>query len=496
MAGLAAVTVDPTLYEGSFSEDLKRGAFYQQHLGEEHAGVGVSDGRNLTMWRNSGLFMSNFGSMSFEENKDGIAYCGGAKEPFDTGSPLGDVALCFSGNVQNREEVVAQLQTEKRLVRRGDDAEVMTHLIAQGDDVPDGIAKMAQRVEGAFAALVLTPSGTYAAVSATGHWPLILGKKRGAAIVASECGGFGNLGFDVVRDMKPGEVTLLHNGHFETRGMLPRHEKGVQICSFLWVYTAFPNATIFGVPAWLVRKRLGAALARRDIAARFIPHRVMPICDSGRYHAIGYYEEFVRAANKGEIDRVPIYDEPLVKVPHAGWSFRQGTDEQRRVVAHYKQVPLYDGAMHEALLSPSGPRMADILRDHLMETLAIEIADPPVLEDGVGIPTEDEEIAVLDDSIVRGSQTEEDLAPKIRAMGFAAAHIHLRISNPELLSHCPWGKTTKRGEVLVVRVPDIQARAQALGVGSLAYNTTDDLVAAIGFPAQVLCMDCSTVHEE
>jgi amidophosphoribosyltransferase len=68
--------------------------------------------------------------------------------------------------------------------------------------------------------------------------------------------------------------------------------------------------------------------------------------------------------------------------------------------------------------------------------------------------------------------------------------IHLRISNPELRSHCPWGKTTKRGETLVSLFPSKEDRIKSLGVDSLEYNTIDDLIEAIGLPRDVLCVDC------
>ena len=98
-------------------------------------------------------------------------------------------------------------------------------------------------------------------------------------------------------------------------------------------------------------------------------------------------------------------------------------------------------------------------------------------------------VAVCDDSIVRGTQTQTDLVPKLRRTG--VKEIHLRISNPELRSHCPWGKTTKKGEVLAGRLPDKADRVKFLGVEGLEYNTVDDLAEAIGRPRETLCVDCA-----
>jgi glutamine phosphoribosylpyrophosphate amidotransferase len=79
--------------------------------------------------------------------------------------------------------------------------------------------------------------------------------------------------------------------------------------------------------------------------------------------------------------------------------------------------------------------------------------------------------------------------PKLRQTG--VKEIHLRIANPELRSHCPWGKTTKKGEVLAGRIAAIEDRARFLGVEGLLYNTIDDLAVAIGRPRESLCVDCA-----
>ena len=97
-------------------------------------------------------------------------------------------------------------------------------------------------------------------------------------------------------------------------------------------------------------------------------------------------------------------------------------------------------------------------------------------------------MVVCDDSLVRGVQTRANLVPKLRALGVKG--IHFRISNPELRSHCPWGKTTKKGETLATQFPSKKERIKALGIESLEYNDIDGLAQAIGLPREQLCVDC------
>jgi len=448
MAGLFALSVNPQIYEGSFSEDLFWGTFYHQHLGEEYCGFSVSNNGGIKTQTHHGLIRPSFSSDIGElYGKEGIGYCGQDREPYLIDSKIGEWSACFAGNIINLQELEEEFKNfghifEKR-GKRVTDIEVIVKLIAQGDGITDGIVRMAKEIQGAYTLLVLTKEGIYAARCPCGHWPLVVGEKEGAVVVASEPGGFSNIGFRIVRDLEPGEIVLLKNGKIEQKGKIPSER--IQICSFLWVYTAYPNAVIEGIPASLVRKKLGAFLARRDIRNGFIPDIVAPVPDSGRFHAIGYCQEFCRQMMAGKVSRIPFYDEVLLKYPYAGRSYTPQSAEARALEAHIK-------------LLTSG-------------------------EDFRGT-----KIVVCDDSIVRGTQAQTNLVPKLKSLG--VEEIHFRISNPELLSHCPWGKTTQKGETLSSRLPGKEDKVRFLGVTSLEYNTVDDLIEAIGLPRENLCVDC------
>ena len=218
-----------------------------------------------------------------------------------------------------------------------------------------------------------------------------------------------------------------------------------QFCSFVWVYTGSPASRFRGISISLVRKRLGACLARKDIEEGFIPDVVIPVPDSGRFHAIGYFEEFCRQFQEGRISKIPRYEEALLKYPYAGRSFTPQEEAARTSEASIKMLP-------------GGEDFRDLVA------------------------------AVLDDSLVRGTQTRTDLVPKLRTLGLKETH--LRFSNPALPSHCKWGKTTKIGETLAARLPSLSDRVAFLGVDSIRHNTIDDLVASIGLPRKKLCVDC------
>ena len=77
--------------------------------------------------------------------------------------------------------------------------------------------------------------------------------------------------------------------------------------------------------------------------------------------------------------------------------------------------------------------------------------------------------------------------------------IHLRISNPKLLSYCPWGKDLKEGENLAAidetgRIRSSEEIAKRLGVASCFFTTVDDVAKATGIPLEQLCVDCDKIH--
>lgn len=445
MAGFFGLSIDPEIYRSNFLEDLFWETFYQQHLGEDYAGLATSGGKTIKIRTHRGSFRPAFSEdLVGLEGGEGIGYCGDNREPILVDSRLGEFAACFSGNLINRDELIKRFKTlGHSFAWGGADIEIITKLISQGEGFVDGIKLMTREIEGAYSLALLTPQGIYVACSPNGHWPLVMGEKEGAIAIASDPSGFSNFGFRRQRDLEPGEICFLKNGRLETKDRIPG--KRIQICSFVWVYANFPGAVFRNIPVSAARKRLGAILARRDIERGFIPDIVAPVADSGRFCAIGYKQEFDRQMNEKKIERVPLYDEVLLKYAYAGRSYLHSSAKRRESEAHIKQIP-------------SG-------EDYRGKILVI-----------------------CDDSIRRGTQMQRNLIPKLRSLGIK--EIHSRISNPDSFSCCPWGKTVQKGELLAARIPSKGKRIEFLGVDSLETTTIEELAEAIGLPLEMLCIDC------
>jgi len=453
MPGFFALSINPKTYRGNFLEDLFRGTFYHQHLGEAYGGLSTYNAereKKIFTRTHRGLFRPNFQEdLAGLEGTEGIGYCGLAREPLEQDSRIGMFSSCLHGNITNRLELIERLMGFGQTFERRDDIEVIVKHIALGDGFVDGIKRMAREVEGAYISPILTSEGIYVVRCPNGHWSGVIGEKKGAVAIASESGGFGNLGFKFRRDLEPGEIVLLKNGHWETKDKILGET--VQLCTFLLLYSAFPNAKIEGILAASVKKRLGAILARRDIERGFIPDLVTYIPESGEYYWIGYLQEFHRQMNEqmagGEvkIKKMPLLDKTLLKYPYAGRGFFQLTDKAEEEESYIKILELgeeYPGAI----------------------------------------------AVVIDDSIVGGAQARANLVPKLRRAGIKV--IEMRIGSPELHSPCRWGKVIKPGKILAQRVPSKKARIRELGIDGLEHATTEDLVEVIGRPREQLCLDC------
>lgn len=449
MNGLFGMSVDPTLYKYCFQDDMLMGTFYLQHNGEEWCGFSIYKEEMDACHVHKGPVRKNFDFSDrypqFSNGRMGIAFCGSKPEMFQGISRFGKTSIVFAGNITNRSEIVQNLTENQGFFFQSEsNAELIISLIScyGSDGVEYGIGRAQEDIQGAYSFLMMTSDGIHAVCGPDGRWPLTIGRKKGAIAVSSETSGFSNLGFTAGEILEPGEILFLKDDFDVNAG--EEFEPG-KICSFLWIYIAFPAAVINGIPVSAVRKRSGACLAKKDIAAGFFPDIVAGVPYSGQLCAVGYHQEFVRWANRiNWRGTIPLYDEVLFKYNYAGRRPSNHDDRERETSL-------------KILASSENYRGKTVV--------------------------------ICDDSIIRGRQIQSSLVPKLVKLGFQG--IHFRISSPEQLSHCPWGKSTQKGQLLADRMPSIEEKERFLGVRSLRYNTIDDLVEAIGLPKEKLCLDCN-----
>jgi len=462
MSGIFAVVT-----KGNCAETLFYGTDYHSHLGTEYGGMAVlgNDFARCIHDLRQSQFKSKFhGDYKNFNGTKGIGVISASDEqPVYLNSRLGPFCIAVNGRVENRRALVADLQNKgmsfSEVGSKGvNTAELVAKLISRGKDLVDGIEKMFDVIDGSCSLLLLNRTGIYAARDRFGYSPLVVGRRNDALAVATETSAFTNNGFEIVKDLSPGEIVLVNED-----GMAQRRPGGRrinQICSFLWIYTGFPASSYEGINAEVVRERCGRHLARRDKDIEV--DLVCGIPDSGLAHGLGYAMESHKPFRR-----------PLVKyTPGYGRSYTPPSQHTRDLIAKMKLIPIKE-----------------------------------VIEGN--------SIVVCEDSIVRGTQLKNFTIRKLWECGAKA--LHVRPACPPLMFPCRFNLSTRSTDELAARkairsieghdLKDVSAYidhnsekykkmvdwiARDLGVTTLRYQTIDDMVDAIGRPRDQLCLYCWT----
>lgn len=302
--GIVATTeVAPALYDG---------LQVLQHRGQDAAGIATAVGTQLRVQKGNGLVRDVFDAraMALLEGRVGIAHCryptAGSEgmdeaQPFYVNSPYG-IALAHNGNLINTDALRREVfEEDRRNINTESDSEVLLNVFAHELD-----REKALTPESAFRAIEgvnRRSLGGYAAVATVlglglvafrdphGIRPLVLGKRVVDGVdeyaVASESVALDILGFQRMRDVRPGEgVVVTARGELHTRMCT---EPGAHApCIFEYVYFARPDSMIEDISVHKARMRMGVALGEKILRER--PDHdidvVIPIPDSARDAAL------------------------------------------------------------------------------------------------------------------------------------------------------------------------------------------------------------------
>jgi amidophosphoribosyltransferase len=287
-----------------------------QHRGQDAAGIVTSDGARLHLRKGIGLVRDVFQQHHMQRlvGHYGIGHVryptagsgsSAQAQPMYVNSPYG-IVLAHNGNLTNTETLQADLFREDlRHVNTDSDSEVLLNVFAhelqaQGAHRPGAehvftaVEGVHRRCRGAYAAVALIIGcGIVAFRDRFGIRPLVFGKRDGARgveyMVASESVALDILGFELVRDVAPGEAVFISNeGELVTR--ICADETELVPCVFEYVYLARPDSVMDNVSVYKSRLRMGDHLADR-VLERFPGNDhdidvVVPIPDTGRTAAL------------------------------------------------------------------------------------------------------------------------------------------------------------------------------------------------------------------
>ncbi|KRF21251.1 amidophosphoribosyltransferase [Nocardioides sp. Soil797] len=427
------------------------GIFALQHRGQESAGIAVSNGRQILVYKDMGLVSQVFDESTLEALKGHLAigHCRysttGAStwhnaQPTFQPTAQGSIALAHNGNLTNTADLARQVDDLAALdgeldlhVREPDaatnDTSVVTALLAHHPDstVEEKAMELLPQVKGAFCFVWMDENTLYAARDPQGIRPLVLGRLERGWVVASETAALDIVGASFIREIEPGEMVIIDEDGLRSRTFAeaaPKH------CLFEFVYLARPDTLMVDKRVHSVRVEIGRRLARDFPADADL---VIPVPESGTPSAIGFAEE----------SGIP-YGVGLVKNSYVGRTFIQPSQTIRQLGIRLKLNPL-----------------RDII--------------------------EGKRLVVVDDSIVRGN-TQRALIRMLREAG--AKEVHVRISSPPVKWPCFYGIDFATRAELIANGLSTDEICRSIDADSLAYIGLEELVEATEVPMDNLCRAC------
>lgn len=454
-----------------------------EHLGQAIGGVFTRQGKGLYKEIHAidkVPFLPRFGEyLERLPGNLGIGVCSSADvQPLKFDTNIGSFSIVVQGNFQNLQQIGEDLKSqghnfrektwdEKKETWHYNKAEVCGEIISTGTNLVDGIKKVWTMIagHGSINLLLMTTDGIFAARDPRGTFSLTIGQSETGWSVVTETTGLDNLDYEILRELKAGEIVFINDKGPET--LLTGNDQG-KICGFLYVYTAYPEAIIEGITVEDTRHRTGAAIwdtfKPLDLGIDFIAG----IPDSGLGHAHG------AACASGMPLRRPLRKKRGIR------SFMYGNQGKRDYAAFHKINTI------KSVISGKRFLLCDdsLVRNTQMlwlikkisrcrpQTLYLALACAPLLE-----------ICAFEES----TRKREELAAR-RAMS------NLEGKGIDEIDIKPYlDPQTDQYQAMVDWIRrDVNSKSELEVVKRIIYLSTQQNISAIGLPAERVCTYCWT----
>ncbi|MDO9163126.1 MAG: amidophosphoribosyltransferase [Methylococcaceae bacterium] len=445
MCGIAAIVSHQDV-----NQDLFDALTVLQHRGQDAAGIVTCEGSRLHLRKENGLARDVFtnaqmlklrGNMGIAHVRYPTAGCTSSAEaqPFYVNSPFG-LTLAHNGNLTNTEELKKALFVEdQRHINTDSDSEVLLNVFAHElqslgklqlsvDDVFQAVAGVHRRCRGAYAVVIMIAGfGILGFRDPHGIRPIVFGtrnSKEGSEIMmASESVALDVLGFNLVRDIQPGEAVFVEqSGAMHTRQCAESIDHSP--CIFEYVYFARPDSIIDRISVYKARLRMGEKLAAK-ILREWPDHDidvVIPIPDTSRTSAL-------QLANKLGVK----YREGFIKNRYIGRTFIMPGQQMREKSVRQK-----------------------------LNAISLEFEGKNVL--------------LVDDSIVRGT-TSAQIIQMARDAG--AKKVYFASAAPPVRYPNVYGIDMPAAHELIAHDRTEQEVCEEIGADHIIYQDLEDLIDAV-----------------
>jgi amidophosphoribosyltransferase len=333
--------------------DIMSGLLTLQHRGQDSAGI-VTFKDTFNIKKGLGLINEVFEEKHIERLKGSVGL-GHVRytthgtndiqnaQPITTNYPFG-ISMVHNGNVTNFKKMNRALYKDYHVLpTSSNDLEILLYTLAAElknkdlkkisvDDIFDAVKLTQEKIEGAYAVIsVIANHGLLAFQDPNGIRPLVLGKKvtkKGVVYgLASESVTFDHLGYEIIRDLMPGEIIFIDHKHklHSSFGKVDTQN----FCVFEYIYFAREDSIFFNKNVAGRRVRMGNFLARQIKEAGLEPDVVIDVPSSGYFAASGLAEELGIPYHRG-----------LFKSSYLGRSFIASKQSERETIVRQKLNPI------------------------------------------------------------------------------------------------------------------------------------------------------------
>ena len=435
--------------------DAARPLYYSlyalQHRGQESAGIVTHDGFQQYSHVEMGLVGDAFdpGDLEALNGSNGIGHvryptAGSVNaccaQPFSVSFKSGSLGLSHNGNLVNADEIGDELADLGHAFTSDGDTEVIAHDLARNlleEDLVRAVKRTMNRIHGSYSLTIMHDETVLGVRDPQGNRPLCIGELDDGYVLASESAAIDTLDGELIRDVKPGELVVLHadGTGFDTYQLV--EPENTAHCFFEHVYFARPDSTIDENLVYEVRRELGRKLWEESGVESDV---VLPVPDSGRAFASGYAE----AAQDDGSDIE--FAEGLMKNRYVGRTFIMPTQDERERAVRLKLNPIKS-------------------------------------------TIEGKSVTIIDDSIVRGT-TSTQLIQLLKDAG--AEEVHVRIGAPPIVAPCYMGIDMASRDELIAGNQSVDEIRDEIEADSLSYLSIDAIAETLDKSRTDLCLGCVT----
>ncbi|MBV9159365.1 MAG: amidophosphoribosyltransferase [Candidatus Kaiserbacteria bacterium] len=414
------------------------GLYALQHRGQESSGIATSDGEKFSRHVGMGLVAHVYteesiaalpGYIAIGHNRYSTA--GGSKlehaQPIVVdGGHLGEIALVHNGNLPSSTALEKFLASKGMNPTGASDSRLMTEAIGvlarEGKTLEAAITEAYPYMTGAFSLLVMSRDSLVAIRDQCGIRPLSIGKLNGGFVFSSETCAFHPVGATHLRDVNPGEMVIANKDGLKSVQIVPGDQK---LDIFEFIYFSRPDSELLGRSVYAVRKNFGRELAEESTVDVDV---VIPVPETSVPAAIGYSQA-------------------------RGVAFEMGLTKNRYI--------------HRTFIQPE---------QHIRDQ-GVKAKLTPQREVIAG-----KRVAVVDDSIVRGTTSRQIVAMLFEA---GAKEVHFLVSSPPVIFPDFYGIDTPKQKDLIAAGMSIAEMRDYLGATSLTFLSYRGMIAATELPESI-----------